>query len=799
MINSIGSIVIKGGCFEHETKLPLFDDGQKKRKFCLVYGKNGSGKTTISTAFSKIAGNEEDVISTATLLDSNGNPAAVDPNNANAVFVFNEKFVNEKIRIKEEGLNSILLVGKKKEADEKIEELTPIYKELDSNYQKQIEIVKEYSNSNNSKSPEYYKLAMINKLKGENSWSSKDSALQGKKQNTRVTEETWKRLIEIKTDKSRDELVLDYDKYSNELETAKSGTKIIETPVNLDFAEANFEDEARRILAEKIEKPELSEREKYLFSIFSDKDGHAKLVGSKTFFANPENNRCPFCFQDVTREYTDQLILSVEKILNEKANEHLSKLGQLSRAIYTIDLGLYEGELDADIIKSVSETLQILNSAIEEFNIFVEQKQTNIYKEVVLPELNLNEKFDAFIDAAKRLEADRIKHNEIASDTQAIVNKLIETNDLIAMYDISPLYESYKKQLNEMELERTKLKELEEKTEEYKKQLDKLEEEKKGAEIAEKSINDDLRYIFYSKDRLFIDYKDNKYVLYSRGKSVDPNHISVGERNAIGLSYFFNTILENKEEETAFDHPYLIVIDDPISSFDMENKVGVLSYLRHALSKFALGNESTRVLILTHDLQTLFDLSKIVDEITAEYCSKFSIPTSQKKNLAVRYELEQRDFKESNNIERRHEYTTLMEQVYEYAKNPLPEHSMLIGNMMRKMLEAFGTFVYKKGISEVSTDPAILEEFEEPYRSYFQNLMYRLVLHGTSHMEDRVKTLDDIDFYDFISDSEKQRTAKDILCFIYKLNPKHLLAHLSTKPSAESDIKQWCKDNIETT
>ena len=40
----------------------------------------------------------------------------------------------------------------------------------------------------------------------------------------------------------------------------------------------------------------------------------------------------------------------------------------------------------------------------------------------------------------------------------------------------------------------------------------------------------------------------------------------------IGLCYFFASILENQEETTAYTKEYLLLIDDPVSSFDMENK-----------------------------------------------------------------------------------------------------------------------------------------------------------------------------------------------------------------------------------
>ena len=55
-------------------------------------------------------------------------------------------------------------------------------------------------------------------------------------------------------------------------------------------------------------------------------------------------------------------------------------------------------------------------------------------------------------------------------------------------------------------------------------------------------------------------------------------------------------------------------------------------------------------------------------------------------------------------------------------------------------------------------------------------------------------TMNDLNFFNYISDDEKIRTAKDVLCFIYLLNKVHVLQHLKKYSSAEADLKTWCSD-----
>lgn len=52
---------------------------------------------------------------------------------------------------------------------------------------------------------------------------------------------------------------------------------------------------------------------------------------------------------------------------------------------------------------------------------------------------------------------------------------------------------------------------------------------------------------------------------------------------------------------------------------------------------------------------------------------------------------------------------------------------------------------------------------------------YRLVLHGGSHNEERVKSMVSDDFFDYISSEEKIRTAKEILVFLYTLDDQHVM------------------------
>ena len=78
------------------------------------------------------------------------------------------------------------------------------------------------------------------------------------------------------------------------------------------------------------------------------------------------------------------------------------------------------------------------------------------------------------------------------------------------------------------------------------------------------------------------------------------DHLSWGERNAFALVLFMREALSKK--------PDLIILDDPISSFDSNKKYAIISRLFS--SKRVSFNEKT-VLMLTHDLQPIIDFVKV--------------------------------------------------------------------------------------------------------------------------------------------------------------------------------------------
>jgi wobble nucleotide-excising tRNase len=190
-----------------------------------------------------------------------------------------------------------------------------------------------------------------------------------------------------------------------------------------------------------------------------------------------------------------------------------------------------------------------------------------------------------------------------------------------------------------------------------------------------------------------------------------PKNVSIGERNIIALCYFFTQIMANQDVSKAYEKEVLVVVDDPVSSFDFENRVGILSYMNYQMDRLVRGNPHNKMLIFTHDLTTMHDLMASASDIV-----KILKAQDQKQDWKTSFrELRDRKLedafhaKKSKNL---NEYSKMLMGIYNYAIGEAPE-DYAMGNVMRRVLEAFATFNYRTGIAYVTRNQEVLQELDK--------------------------------------------------------------------------------------
>lgn len=351
----------------------------------------------------------------------------------------------------------------------------------------------------------------------------------------------------------------------------------------------------------------------------------------------------------------------------------------------------------------------------------------------------------------------------------------------------------YKTILNELEsIQKSSIEGLSGFIEKYRKLLSFLEElkEKSLNNISEefsKEINPQLSQIFFDSNRLQIDESGK---LLSRGESVKFSRLSAAEKNIITLIYSFYE-LRKKIDSTEDKKSVLLVLDDPISSTDYSNKVGLYGFFRKQIKELTGLYSEISFVIFTHDEEVYYHFSKVFDDIV---CYHKDGKTKEEQVLyreLTSYGLEERDYKDNF-------YEEQINWIFKYALNLAPELDSYIGNTMRRVLEAYATFNYSMGPSDISTNESILLEKikNQTEREFFEAYMYRLILNSDSHASERVKRSSS-NFTDMFDEEEKRKTAQLLLGFLYRIDPFHIERMLKSSVSSFKNYVKYYNKKIE--
>lgn len=776
-------IKISSAYFTEDTRLELFPKNtnpKKSNRIALLYGKNGSGKSTIAQGFREY----KDVTLPKTVVlepvENSNCISNISFETREKIFVFDEDYILSRIKIKDSGLDTIVLFGNQVTIDEQIEE-TEIQIESKDNEIAQFEKdLNRFTDNNDVSSPDYWDSQIRLKLREKDGWAEIGSKIKGQRQNLSVTEVEINRIGELSPKRTLDELLREFEKKLNQFQSVGISAVEISMRVPLISLKSDIIQNTKTYLQEIVNRPKLTDRELQLLQLF----GLTGATNVRTFISNKQNIVCEKCFQPIGDTYRDEVLKEVESILNRDVEDFKEKLEKT--IILEIDIETYQAYHDLATYSEVCNRIKEYNEIIDSHNSLIQEKIDNPFEKMIYDNsIKILETCDLVNIALNELEVERYSFNRIINERTSVIKELQKMNDEIAHFFIRNMFMSRIKQQRQKGIVEEQLNNAKEEREFLLEKLMQLNSQRKNYQVASDDINRSLGYIFFSKDRLSLELGSDKvYYLKVKGKRVSPNKVSCGERNALALSYFFTEITKDMEASAIYTSESLLIIDDPISSFDLENRIGIISFLRWKIEKILDSCTTTKILVMTHDVSVMFDLEKAFKEIS-KHCEK----TSTNAEYCL-FHLESKSL--NNFMYRKHnEYTKLLQRVYEYAKEPLEDSDLdlAIGNMMRRVLEAFSSFSFKLGIDEVSLDNRVLALLpDEESRIYYRNLMYRLVLNNESHFMENIQGAPEGGFFSHLSPNEKQRTAKDVLCFMYSLNREHVLSHV---PDAEVDLLSW--------
>ena len=271
-------------------------------------------------------------------------------------------------------------------------------------------------------------------------------------------------------------------------------------------------------------------------------------------------------------------------------------------------------------------------------------------------------------------------------------------------------------------------------------------------------INDFLKYAGY-KYQVEIIEEENSYKMRLRHEENDGHienssmHLSYGERNAFSLVLFMYECLS--------ENPDLIILDDPISSFDKNKKYAVTS-------KLFRGEESFRgktVLMVTHDLEPIID---VVHTFYGDFCQLSSASFLENNNGTItELTITKQDIKSfgkvcKDNVARtqddiirsiylRRYYEILDLHGNEYhilsgllKKRPSPTIDSSGGNLMPQsdvnlattaIQEFISGFDYDVLIARLNDVEGMYELYENATNNYEKLQLYRIIMQGDSQSD----------------------------------------------------------------
>lgn len=188
------------------------------------------------------------------------------------------------------------------------------------------------------------------------------------------------------------------------------------------------------------------------------------------------------------------------------------------------------------------------------------------------------------------------EHNKKTQEFQKSIEQAQRIVELHLVSSYADELIAFEKKIAEKDKE---LKKQEEALENQKKQISILEEDVRNSQIPADEINRDIAFIMGRSELLFTNTKFG-YRITRNGKQA--KNLSKGEENAIALIYFFNS-LQDMNVNAANT---IVVLDDPISSFDSNFYYNAISYIREKTLQVG------QTFIFTHKFALLKDFSMLL-------------------------------------------------------------------------------------------------------------------------------------------------------------------------------------------
>lgn len=440
-----------------------------------------------------------------------------------------------------------------------------------------------------------------------------------------------------------------------------------------------------------------------------------------------------------------------------------------------IDEETYLRWIDLECVEARTEIYSIKN--LDEHNEELEESNRASFSESI-EQLNETLKDDDYFLRGFIYEAHNVDDYNV--DTFLAVDNIRDYRQSCAYNLMSFLYKFYPKMYHKIDNgfsdtnERSMYQGLDSKIQNLRNQIDQAnislenEKRKESARDVIKYINQWLSLVF-GKDGMYVEYADLlgyavKFKVEGKEETVSPNMLSVGEQNILSLCYFLATTVENKNISEMFQENEIIVLDDPVSSFDDSNKYGVTSLLGYLCQSILDKSSNTKLIIMTHDSSFALNMSKMINAIDSNKLSCWELQKDSSDSL-VKSKFEDID-----------RYAGILRSMYDFALQEGESLAAPPPNDVRRIWEAFLSFeLGETSIANMDSLKKMSGCFSKNQKieRFMRVFIPQLFINNDSHAKSQVMngnlyltpTLDGKPYEDFV---------KNIVCFMHLVSPRHI-------------------------
>lgn len=322
------------------------------------------------------------------------------------------------------------------------------------------------------------------------------------------------------------------------------------------------------------------------------------------------------------------------------------------------------------------------------------------------------------------------------------------------------------------QLLKSELIELGEEVDELRKKLE-HENKRNSSEEVIKYMNRWLRLVFGEN---LISIEANSQLGYDlknlKGQIIPPGRLSLGEQNILALCYFFVAKVSGGSLGNYGNSNQIILLDDPVSSFDYGNKYGVMQVLNYIAGLISGSKSESKMLIMTHDPVTARELSNAIKHrVGGDKVKCCRIIDSQNVYL------------ESVKLDSLDEYRDILHKMFDVATQEGKGIDLISPNEVRRVWEAFLRF--ELGESEISSRNALnrvscFYDTQSAEYEFLESFISYVYINQDSHSSDQM-LFDNFDLMPILGRHEFEKHIRQIILFMRLVAPHHIPSRLASK------------------